>query len=400
MVAGIIVLDANKIQSRISAMKILYYYWGENSKEDCIECMEALGYKVSVFAMHMKNYVSDPHFIEAINAKLKEGFDCLFSFDYFPLLSEVAMDSGLPYISWVYDSPHYTLESVTLNNPCNHVYLFDYGLTEQYRNEGCNTVEYMPLACNTKRLDRICSPIISSSSYKHEVTFLGNLYNDENNFYDQINYLPAYLKGYFDAIIASQSHVYGYDLSAQLINDEISAETARYVQADLGGGFRSARNEILRNMLRKKVTVNERHDLIKRLGDNFSVDLYAPVKPTADIHVSFKGYADYRDQMPIIFASSKININITLRSILTGIPLRIVDILGAGGFVLSNYQAEFAEYFAYGESIVWFDSPEDLIEKCAYFLVHDEERETIARRGHDIAVKAFDYAVLLPRIFI
>ena len=103
--------------------------------------------------------------------------------------------------------------------------------------------------------------------------------------------------------------------------------------------------------------------------------------------------------MPLIFASSKININITLRSILTGIPLRVVDILGARGFVLSNYQAELAEYFEYGKSIVWFDSPGDLVEKCAYYLEHDDERKKIATLGHEIAANEFAYEVLLPKIF-
>ncbi len=379
-------------------MKILYYDWGENSIKDCTECMRMLGWEVVIFAERMANYTDDGEFTAKLHDKLKIGFDCIFSFDYFPLISEAAMDAGIPYISWVYDSPHYTLESVTLGNSCNHVYVFDYGLVERYRSEGFNTVDYMPMACNIRRLDRICSPHIDNP--KHDITFLGSLYNDENNFYDQINYLPEYLKGFLDAIIASQPHIYGLDLAGQLMNSEICAEMAKYVQADLGAGFRSARDEILRNMIRKKITSNERQNLLRALGDRFNVDLYAPVKPPADIRVNYRGYADYRDQMPIIFASSKININITLRSILTGIPLRVVDILGAGGFCLSNYQAELAEYFTYGESIVWFDSPEDLIDKCAYFLDHDDERKKIAALGHEIAANEFAYEVLLPRLFL
>jgi spore maturation protein CgeB len=345
----------------------------------------------------MSNLTHDDHFKTIFSGLLDKGYDCVFSFDYFPLISEVCMDRSLPYISWVYDSPHYTLESLTLGNPCNHVFVFDYALTLRYREIGIDTVDYMPLACNIGRLNRICSPHMSSP--KHDVTFLGSLYNDSNNLYDRINYLPPYLKGYLDAIIASQEQIYGMDLVSVLMTDEVCKQTAKYVKASLGDGYRPAENEILRNMLRKKVTENERANLLRLLGDRFSVDLYAPAKPPKDIRVNFKGYADYHKDMPVIFASSKINLNITLRSILSGIPLRVIDILGAGGFLLTNYQSELPEYFEYGKDIVWYESSEDLIDKTDYYLEHEDERSHIIQNGLATVKREFSYDVLLPRIF-
>ena len=56
--------------------------------------------------------------------------------------------------------------------------------------------------------------------------------------------------------------------------------------------------------------------------------------------------------MPLIFRESKINLNITLRSITSGMPLRALDIMGAGGFLLSNYQQELAENYIDGEELV------------------------------------------------
>lgn len=53
------------------------------------------------------------------------------------------------------------------------------------------------------------------------------------------------------------------------------------------------------------------------------------------------GAVDYYEVMPHVFKQSKINLNITLRSIQSGMPLRAWDIMGAGGFLLSNYQADF-----------------------------------------------------------
>lgn len=153
-------------------------------------------------------------------------------------------------------------------------------------------------------------------------------------------------------------------------------------------------------MLRKKVTVNERKNLLSLLGQHYSVDLYSGAEPPADIKVNYLGTADYYTEMPQIFASSRININMTLRSIHTGIPLRVIDILGAGGFCLTNYQTELSGYFENSRELVWFESPDDMLDKAEYYLSHDEEREQIARCGRKAAEKIFSYDVLLPKILI
>ena len=63
--------------------------------------------------------------------------------------------------------------------------------------------------------------------------------------------------------------------------------------------------------------------------------------PTPELpNVINMGSVDYYDMMPYVFKCSDINLNITLRSIKTGIPLRAMDIMGAGGFLMSNYQVD------------------------------------------------------------
>lgn len=378
-------------------MNILYYHWNENSKDDCVESMERLGHKVKVWSRTAKAYSEDPSFSEALSNEIhRSSCDCIFSFDYFPLLSTGAQNAGIPYISWVYDCPHYTLQSNTLGNSCNRVYVFDYALSETYRSQGFETVSYMPLPANTHRLNKLIQQ--GTCSYTHDITFVGSLYNDSHNFYDQISYLPEYIKGYLDAIIKAQELIYGMDLASWMITPEIQGEIEKYVNADLGKGFRSIKRDVICDMLRKKVTANERINLLSLLGQHYSVDLYSGSKPPSGMKVNHLGTADYNTEMPQIFASSKINLNMTLRSIHTGIPLRVIDILGAGGFCLTNYQTELSGYFENGRELVWFENPEDLLDKSEYYLSHDEERIRIAQKGHEAAEKIFSYDVLLPKI--
>ena len=167
------------------------------------------------------------------------------------------------------------------------------------------------------------------------------------------------------------------------IDDELCYEISKYVNAELGDAYRSSGNEILRGMIRKKVTVNERYNILKLLGELHKVDLYSQAQPPDEIRVNYRGYADYYNQMPQVFASSKINLNISLRSIHTGIPLRCFDIMGAGGFLLTNYQSDFEGLFTPGTEYAYYDSKEALMAQTEYYLSHEKERMDIAANGHD-----------------
>ena len=102
-----------------------------------------------------------------------------------------------------------------------------------------------------------------------------------------------------------------------------------------------------------------------------------------------KGVAKTMTEMPKIFHLSKINLNFTSKPIRTGLPLRIWDILCAGGFVLSNYQEEIPEYLEIGKEIETFASEEELLYKIDYYLEHEEERKIIAKNGYEKAKEKY-----------
>lgn len=380
---------------------ILYYTWNENSFADAKETLIMLGNNVFVSNDSFNNYDNDDRFINSVKNKIKENnIDIIYSFNYFPDLSRVANETGIRYVSWIYDSPHRTLDSITLCNSCNTVNIFDYELYNNYKNLGINTVRYMPLAVNTDRLSKQLSQIHSkgSAKYVNDITFLGSLYNDKNNYYSQINYLPEYIKGFFDGAIETQSHIYGMDLISVLIKDDILQDTLKYLKIDMGPDYRNCQKDIVVNMLQKSLTVRERHDILKSIGENYKLTLYSD-KKTDDINADFKGYASYLTKMPEVFATSKINLNITLRSIVSGIPLRVMDIIGAKGFCISNYQAELSQYFTNNESIVWFEDLFDLHDKTDYYLKNDSAREAIIQKGYSIIEKQFSYKEIMPKLF-
>ena len=57
--------------------------------------------------------------------------------------------------------------------------------------------------------------------------------------------------------------------------------------------------------------------------------------------------------------------------------------MASGGFLLSNYQQELVELFSFVEEMVVYESLEDAVEKCNFYLSNQELRGKIARKGRE-----------------
>ena len=103
--------------------------------------------------------------------------------------------------------------------------------------------------------------------------------------------------------------------------------------------------------------------------------------------------------MPKVFRTSRINLNISLKLIESGIPLRVFDVLASGGFLITNYQPEIAEVFEPGNDLVVYENMTDLVTKVMWYLKHDEERERIAKNGFDKVKRLCTFEKRLEQIF-
>ncbi len=380
-------------------MRILYYCWNENSAADIEQTFNSLGYFYLKITYPLNNYDRDSNF-EQQTAQLiqQQRLDCIFTFNYFPILSTIAQRAGVKYISWVYDCPHMTLYSHTITNSCNYIFLFDCKMLETVISLGALHAYHMPLAVNTARLNsQLKLPdAFNQKSYTSEVSFVGSLY--DNNMYSQIHTLPDYLKGYFDAAMSAQQEIWGCNFIEELLTEDIICEALRYIGLPDNSDYMFNPQNILANMLNQKITSDERIRLLNHIGNYFSLDLYTASRSDLINNCSRHGFISYTDTMPSVFCNSKININISLRSITSGIPLRCLDIMGAGGFLLSNYQPELAEFFVPGEEFVYFESESDLISKIQYYLTHEDERCRIAYNGWKKIQEYFSYDVRFSKI--
>ncbi len=362
-------------------MKILFIEWASFGNEDIKEAFTAEGHTFICFPFSNRDGRQDAETKSALSAVLhKETPDVVFSFNFFPVISQVCNKEAIRYISWIYDSPYVMLYSYTAVNPCNEIYVFDRELYMEFHNAGIRTVRYMPMAANTARLDMMESAIL------YDVSFVGSLYTEQHNFYDRMTNLSEYAKGYLEALMAAQMKVQGYNFIQESLSPVMDDLYKALPMDPNPDGVESREYLYAQYMINRKITGLERIDLLSAVAQYHTLDLF-----THDTNVTLKnlrnhGTVEYYRQMPLVFKQSRINLNISLRSIKSGIPLRAFDIMGSGGFLLSNFQADFLEHFIPGEDFVYYESKEDLLQKIGYYLNHEDERTCIAKNGHDKVV--------------
>lgn len=365
--------------------KLLFYQWGAINESGLKTVLERNKIDYCIFAGKMKDYHVDALFAkEFLGFVHQEQIDVVFSLDYFPLISMLCDMNNIPYLSWIYDSPMYTLYSKTITNEMNYIFCFDEKYTMYLQQLGAKHCIHFPLAADAERLIDI-KKAGQFKTYSCDISFVGNLYNEKKNRFRSVAF-SDYTKGYLDGIMESQLKVYGYNFIRELLSEELVTEITDKCQLQLSDIYYQDLWQMAADTVGMEVSARERENVLKVLGSKFDVDLYSgSALPLSlqGLRIKEKGFADYETEMPYIFHNSKINLNVTSKTIETGIPLRVFDILSCGGFCLTNYQPEIDRYFVDGEDLVMYSSMEDLLMKAAYYLEHDEEREQIAQNGYE-----------------
>ena len=380
-------------------MNVLYYDWNEFTREDAQNAFVSMGHTLTIVQYEWKHIGYDEGFLRALLRKLLKKkpngspmIDFAFSFNFFPVISIACEMVNIPYLCLVFDSPYLPLNSIQINNSVNHVFVFDQELIARLRRQGVKTLHHSPLAVSGERLKKI-SKDLKDKPYYYDISFVGTLYDDEFKLYDSLHDLQPHVKRRVDEVIRAQERIYGRDLigQKQLITDDMILEMQKLVDFEDTGHFFMDEKQILRDMIRRKVSQLERVEILQMLAEVAPVSLFTREDQIAPEGVNDHGYAEYRHKMPEIFRLSKVNLNITLRTILSGIPLRALDVMAAGGFLISTYQRELAEAFEDGKELVLVHTPKELKECCSYYLAHEAERDRIRRRGQDKVLAIYDY---------
>lgn len=382
-------------------MKILFYRYNSICEPAIISALESFNIDVNEI-MEDKSGTRDSAKgnIERVQAAIESYKpDAVFSINFFPMISKLCHIYGIIYIAQSVDCPVMELFDKSVLFDTNRIFLFDkaqYVMLHAY-NPGC--IFYLPLGSDP---DQVALAIKSESSRKDlnpaAIAMVGSLYSEKNPYAQIKDRLPDHTKGYIDGLIESQQKVYGYNFLekalpvniAQQIHELNPKFTGRYEDNCIMDEAKLRHFTAVHYFIEYELAQKERLETLTTLSNSFDVDLYtnSDTKALTD-SLSDEGLGNLHihsgvktlTEMPVVFNNAKINLNITLRAIETGLPLRIFDICAAGGFLMTNYQEELPEYFEIGKEAEYYGSQEELIDKCKYYLSHDDERKKIAMAG-------------------
>ncbi len=361
------------------------YRWKAYNYKDIKYTFEKLGYEVKEVYQDLLNYDVDEVFAKKLKNIIKEeAFEFFFTVNYFPLISNVCQECGLLYVCWSCDNPLISLYHKSVFNDVNRIFLFDLTNVREFQGMGADHIYHLPLAVNTERLDYLFANTNDLENYKNRISFVGSLY--EKNSYDKFEYkLPDYLRGYFEATMEAQRDLLGVNIIDRMLTPEILMELEQYFELEKSEDSLSDLNLIFSvTTLGFKIAEKQRRKILIELSKHHDVSLYTNSNTRDLLRINYKGSVDYWSEMPKVFRGSDINLNITIPNIKSGIPLRIYDVMGAGGFLISNFQAELPRFFENEKHLVWYYNEEDLYDKVKFYLAHDSLRKDIALAGYNL----------------
>lgn len=376
-------------------MRILYVY-GMSKQRDIPVILKRLGYKVEEYPKRQENSVPNEEEIgDLVQYVRRHRITHLMSTHLIYNLAVAAYKAGIKYVSVIWDAPYLKLYTPfgKLDNCWFSV--FDRLDCERFTADGIPHVMYQPLAVNRYNVMKWDVKRKLGGTYFNDISFVGRLYED--NFYDQnLNSMPELLQQYFTSIFEEASFQWDgvnriYGKTSREILDYLKIVSPEFEFNNVYDVEDTRCFEAL--YLVRKIANIERICTLSALAEQFEVSFYTDsrVEDGQLGKVKLMPPVEPGEASAIIFAGSKINLNISLKGIEGGTPQRIMDILGAGGFALTNYCVETAELFEEDKEIVMFRTPEELFEKAAYYLAHDEEREAIAEAGHRKVLECYTY---------
>lgn len=376
--------------------RILLYHWNELNDKLLTQNLQALGHEVFLLKKPPVNYDIDGEFSMEMMMKIHQNrLSMCISFNYIPVIGSICKAVGIPYISWVYDSPNLTLFSKTVALESNFIFTFDKKMLAGLKERGVRHSYHMPLAVDTVYFEEA----VKRKAWKtQEVSFVGSLYTNQFNYFDNMTEWNGEAREECLKAIEKQKFSYGKDEIRESLPAEAVQKLVEIADLKLGIKYEEEAVDMAAMALQKKVTVEERRELLTAIAQEFALAVYTDSDTAGLPDLKNEGKVDYLTEMPAVFANSRINLNITLRSIESGIPLRALDILACGGFLLSNYQPELAEYFEEGKELALFYDKEDCLNKIRYYLTHEAEREAIARAGQKKVKEQFSYAKKLKEM--
>lgn len=310
------------------------------------EELEKRGCEVFFFTDDMTDKDYDKEYLQRLTDYITEKLpEMLWSIEYLPIVARACKSTGIPYISWSVRESWETFYSETISYQTNLIFISDESIAGKFYHKNPGHIYYLPLGVAVSEVEEEPKTVALCSK------------NPEYSSYYIKGECPEYLGGYIQGLVEIQKRVYGYHFIPEVLRGKRASELGKLLSGQVRG-----------KDYRKKP--------VKELMDDFFCDMI-----TKEEREEAEAFLK---EMNIFYQGEKIatvNLNITARKWKTGVPYDMLQVMGQGGFVLTNYQRGMEEFFTIGEDFAVYEDKQDMQKKIFYYLEHEEERKRIAFNG-------------------
>ncbi|UZP04143.1 glycosyltransferase [Clostridium botulinum] len=379
----------NYFKTCIDSEKILFFHHSTIAN-DCVEALKILNYNIV-----MEQCILDLAYNEIFSKIAIEMPDYIFTINFYAKIADITNKLGIKYISWTVDTPNYDLYKKEIYYENNIIFIYDEITVNELKNKGVRNVYYMPVAANIKRFDKIIINEEDYFKYGTDVSFVGTT-GMNNEFNDFSEFLSQEAKKKINTLFDIQKK----DTTKYLIKeyiDEFNKEMNFSYSNSLPILKESKRKAFL---FARKFNEIERMELVSTISNKFDFKVYGDEmwKLIHSKKIKYIGQAEHFNEMPKVFKLSKININLTRIYVESGLPMRVFDVLGSKGFLVTNYKSDIVRYFNDGRDLIIYRDLQELSEIIEYYLHNERERQDIIINGYERVKHEHTYEVRLKQL--
>lgn len=379
---------------KIANQRVLYITTDHSTIDDIMWGLIELGLEGAYSNNHPTLYPLNEEMVESLIDELK-SYDFAITHNFSVNVAKACHSLAIPYIAWLFDSPQVATYTEYAHYPECHIFSFDKVQLNRLTKRGITNLYYQPLAANTHYAAKVSITEQDISKYSCDLSFIGQLYR--NTSYDSLYKLfNNNERDVVDKAITSK--VFDWSPKSNIydtFSDEFIHEIEHFIRHERYDCFDMDQKHLIETIiLSPSIAQIERKQLLLQGQEICDIRLYT-VERDMDNASSLLGAnnvypAVYDEDLYKAYYSSKINLNVTLRSIESGVPQRIYDIMSVGGTVLSNYQAELSELFIPDKEVMLFESLDEYVDKVTYLLTHERNRIEIGINGYKRVSKEYN----------
>lgn len=362
-----------------------------------IFALSRMGHEVGMYPKPIEELVGDEEQEQQLESFLKKAkVNFVLSNVFSKEVARATNRLNMKYAVWCMDSPAYPAWVSEADYDNCYLFYFDYREYELKKKGGQCNAYHLPLAVDVVTSGQLVITDEEIKKYGCDMSFVGGLYT--KNLYDNvIEKFPVELQNAFTEVIEQSAFIWDGQ-NRRRISPELAGETLKLCPDVFDRSYVMPDEYWVQTFfLDQKLTQVERTLLMELLSQQYDIHLHT--RAEEEVPEGVRRFPEIpTEEARKVFYSSKINLNITLRSIASGVPARVFEVMGVGGFVLTNWQEEIPELFVEDKEIVTYKTPEELIDKADYYLKHEDKRVRIGVNGYRKVKERYTYEHRLDKI--